>query len=204
MKRRDWLKAAPGLMLLSAAAGSGAAEFTPVVPGRPLRFPEDEGSHPGFRTEWWYVTGWLDGAASPAGFQITFFRTRPHLPSGNPSRFDPRDLLLVHAAVSERAHGRLRHVQRGARAGFGLAEAQTGRTAVHIDDWYLRAAGKGYAARIDAGDFTLDLQLDPTQPPLLQGDAGYSRKGPQPESASYYFDVVGCEAMFAAEDAAAS
>jgi predicted secreted hydrolase len=189
MKRRDWLKAAPALMLLPGTARSGEAEFAPVVPGRPLRFPHDEGSHPEFRTEWWYVTGWLDGAESPAGFQITFFRTRPHPASGNPSRFDPRDLLIVHAAVSERAHGRLRHAQRGARAGFGLAEAQAGRTAVHIDDWFLRAAGEGYAARIDAADFTLDLTLDPTQPPLLQGEGGYSRKGPQPQSASYYYSL---------------
>jgi predicted secreted hydrolase len=70
-----------------------------------------------------------------------------------------------------------------------LAEAQAGRTAVHVDDWFLRAANGGYAARIDAGDFALDLQLDPTQPPLLQGEGGYSRKGPQPESASYYYSL---------------
>jgi predicted secreted hydrolase len=135
------------------------------------------------------VTGWLDGSGEPLGFQVTFFRARPHPASGNPSRFDPREILILHAAVSARAHGRLRHVQRAARAGFSLAEAATGRTAVHIDDWYLRANATGYAARIDANDFALDLQLDATQPPLLQGDAGYSRKGPRPESASYYYSL---------------
>jgi predicted secreted hydrolase len=80
-------------------------------------------------------------------------------------------------------------VQRGARAGFGLAEARTGRTDVHIDDWFLRAAGTGYAARIDADDFALELELEPTQPVLLQGDGGYSRKGPSPGSASYYYSL---------------
>lgn len=173
----------------AAAVNASVGAFAPVLPGRVLRFPEDEGSHPEFRTEWWYVTGWLESSGTPLGFQITFFRARPHPESGNPSRFDPRDILILHAALSERSHGRLRHVQRAARAGFGLAEALRGRTAVHIDDSYLRANGGGYAARIATDDFALDLQLDPTQPPLLQGDDGYSRKGPRPESASYYYSL---------------
>ena len=189
MDRRECLKAALGLIALPAATRAAQSDFTAVVPGRALRFPEDEGSHHGFRTEWWYVTGWLQGAGEPLGFQVTFFRARPHPASGNPSRFDPHDVLILHAAVSERAHGRLRHVQRAARAGFGLAEALTGRTAVHIDDAFLRANSTGYATRIEADDFALDLQLDPTQPPLLQGDRGYSRKGPRPESASYYYSL---------------
>ena len=189
MKRRDWLKRTLALLAWPSTAAAAEHAFAPVVPGRALRFPGDEGSHPEFRTEWWYVTGWLDGGPEPLGFQVTFFRAQPHPPSGNPSRFDPRHILIVHAAVSERAHGRLRHVQRGARAGFGLAEAATGRTAVHIGDWYLRAEGKRYATHIGADDFGFDLAFTPTQPPLLQGDDGFSRKGPRPESASYYYSL---------------
>jgi predicted secreted hydrolase len=187
--RRSCLKGALALLALPTATRAAQGDFAPVLPERVVRFPEDEGSHPEFRTEWWYVTGWLEGAGEPLGFQVTFFRARPHPASGNPSRFDPRDILILHAAVSERTHGRLRHVQRGARAGFGLAEALTGRTAVHIDNWFLRANDAGYTTRIDADDFALDLQLDPTQPVLLQGDGGYSRKGPRPESASYYYSL---------------
>jgi predicted secreted hydrolase len=189
MQRRDWLRAALACAALPGFARAAPDAFAPVVPGRMLRFPDDEGSHPAFRTEWWYVTGWLEAAGEPLGFQITFFRARPHPASGNPSRFDPRDLLIVHAAVSERSHGRLRHAQRAARAGFGLAEAGEGRTAVHVHDWHLRAEGANYAARIPAGDFALELDFQPTQPPLLQGDAGYSRKGPAPQSASYYYSL---------------
>jgi hypothetical protein len=58
---------------------SPATAFAPVVPGYSLRFPHDEGSHPEFRTEWWYVTGWLDSGSGSLGFQITFFRFRPEL-----------------------------------------------------------------------------------------------------------------------------
>jgi predicted secreted hydrolase len=42
-------------------------------------------------------------------------------------------------------------------------------------------------ARIESNDFSLALRLQQTQPVLLQGDAGLSRKGPQPEQASYYY-----------------
>jgi len=38
-----------------------------------------------------------------------------------------------------------------------------------------------------AREFALDLAALPTQPLLLQGDAGLSRKGPSPAQASYYY-----------------
>ena len=46
-----------------------------------------------------------------------------------------------------------------------------------------------YHALIAAEGFTLDLQFTPTQPVLLQGDKGLSRKGPEPAQASYYYSV---------------
>ena len=45
------------------------------------------------------------------------------------------------------------------------------------------------SANIDAEDFSLDLELTETQPPLLNGNAGVSRKGPPPQAASYYYSL---------------
>ncbi|MDB5867384.1 MAG: hypothetical protein JWO70_5190 [Betaproteobacteria bacterium] len=155
-----------------------------------MRFPDDEGTHPEFRTEWWYVTGWLERAAqAPLGFQITFFRTRPGIDERNPSAFTPRQVLIAHAALSDPGRGRLLHDQRVARAAFDLAGASAGRTNVWIDDWSLAQDGNVYKARIPAGDFALDLSFAQTQPPLLQGADGYSRKGPDPRAASYYYSL---------------
>jgi len=187
--RRAFLMRALALAAWPGASKAASTVYAPVIAGVPIRFPQDEGSHPDFRTEWWYVTGWLHAGTDPFGFQITFFRTRPHPPSGNPSRFDPQELLIAHAAVSERAHGKLRDAQRIARAGFGLAQARTGRTEVWIDDWRLHADGGSYAGRIDAREFALDLRFEPTQAPLLQGHDGYSQKGPNAHSASYYYSL---------------
>jgi len=163
--------------------------FAPVVPGYRMQFPRDEGSHPDFRIEWWYVTGWLNEATRPLGFQVTFFRARPNLKHDNPSAFNPRQIMVAHAALSDPSHGRLIHAQRAARDGFALAGADVGRTQVWIDEWRLHQEGRLYRARITTQEFSIDLVLDAVQPPLLQGDNGFSRKGPAPESASYYYSL---------------
>ena len=163
--------------------------FAKVVPGHRLRFPHDQGSHPDFRLEWWYVTGWLEDAGKPLGFQVTFFRVRPELKHDNPSAFAPRQVMIAHAALSDPARGSLLHVQRAARAGFGLAGAEEGRTHAWIDDWRLRQSANSYRAEIRAPELSMELDLAATQPPLLQGENGFSRKGPAPESASYYYSL---------------
>jgi predicted secreted hydrolase len=165
------------------------ASFAPVVPGYVLRFPDDEGSHPEFRTEWWYVTGRLQHGGRPLGFQITFFRTRPEIKLDNPSAFAPRQFLIAHAAISDPVVGKLQHDQHAARAAFSLAGARQGRLEVWIDDWSLQQRNGAYHAHIPARDFQLDIVLTATQPPLLQGAHGFSRKGPRVESASYYYSL---------------
>ncbi len=188
-------KSSPAGARVPAQAGGVMGEesritpFAPVVPGYRMRFPHDEGSHPEFRIEWWYVTGWLDAATRPLGFQITFFRARPELKHDNPSAFTPRQIMIAHAALSDPAHGRLIHAQRAARDGFGLAGADQGRTRVWIDEWRLEQRDRTYHARIPASEFQLELACELRQPPLLQGENGRSRKGPAPESASYYYSL---------------
>jgi predicted secreted hydrolase len=153
-----------------------------------LVFPADYGSHPQFRTEWWYVTGWLTtDQGKPLGFQITFFRTRPDIDERNPSAFAPRQLLIAHCAISDPGRGRLWQDQRIRRAGMGLAEASETDTNVHVDRWSLRRDADAYAATIDAGDFSIDLSLSPTQRVMINGQDGVSRKGPSPRAVSFYY-----------------
>jgi len=183
------------IKLPSAAAIATRPEAGPVVlPGRAIALPRDFGAHPDYRIEWWYVTGWLDapGLPDPFGFQITFFRSRTDVGADHPSRFAASQLLFAHAAVTDLRARRLRHDERIARAGFGIAEASTADTDVRLRSWRLLRAGPvdghTYSANVEASDrgFALDLQLAATQPVLFQGQAGYSRKGPEPAQASYY------------------
>lgn len=175
------------LVVAWAAALAPAAPFDAVVPGAALEFPRDLGAHPGYRIEWWYVTGQLEAPGGPLGFQVTFFRVRNPAAESNPSRFSPRQLLFAHAALADPGSGRFLHAQRSARAFEPLVDARTGDTDVRIDDWSLVRESAAYRARIVAEDFALDLELTPTQPLLLQGDRGYSRKATAPGQASYYY-----------------
>ena len=178
------------LAAMVCAGAAGTADYAPVLAGALLEFPRDHGSHPDFRTEWWYVTGWLQtGAGERLGFQVTYFRTRPDVDPRNPSAFAPRQLIIAHAALSDAHRGRLWKDQRIARAALGLAGAASGRMDVWLDRWRLRQSGAVLTANVEGDDFGFTLLLDPAQPPLLNGDQGYSQKGPARRSASYYYSL---------------
>ena len=160
------------------AARAGALAAVPVdaaTAPASLRFPVDFGAHPDARTEWWYVTGALAAGDRDWGFQITFFRAATGIAGAETSRFAARQLLFAHGAVTDLAARRLRHDQRIARSGFGIAEAAVADTALVLRDWRLaRSGGAGasrYAAHAasDSAGFAFELELAATQPVLLQG-----------------------------------
>jgi predicted secreted hydrolase len=174
-------------LALLAGRARAVVAYPDVRAGTTLAFPDDEGAHPEFRSEWWYVTGWLRDERREFGFQVTFFRNRPGVAEASTSRFAAKQLLFAHAALADPERRRLVIDQRAAREGFGLASAASHRTDVRIGDWSLEQRGEAYLARVRARTFALELVLDAHTPVLLQGDDGVSRKGPQPLDASYYY-----------------
>ncbi len=240
LARRAWLLRA----LAAAAASQSAARAAtpageqpgapdPIRRGRPLRFPQDHGAHPGARIEWWYLTGtlWPVGQTERAalGFQITFFRLNTGLAAAQrlPGRFAARQLLMAHAALTDVAGASHQHAQRlqrwsgeppppawlaappaaaGASAPPPLSPARAwaarSDAAVQLGRWGLRREPSDtWATEVQAPDasgtrssawptgFALSLRLVPTQPLLLQGDAGFSRKGPREHEASHYYSL---------------
>ena len=168
------------------------ATMAHALPAKALQFPRDHGAHPDLRTEWWYLTGYANvgNAQNPKliGFQITFFRSRIDAAQSLQSRFAAKQLIFAHAAVTDLSKPQHLHDQRIAREGFGIAQASLETTDVKLRDWSLKRAPDGrYTSRITAREFSLDLQFTPTQPILLQGTQGLSRKGPEEKQASYYY-----------------
>jgi predicted secreted hydrolase len=214
MRRRPLLGLLPAALASPAGARAQVAASdvdaeNPAlgVSRRALVFPADHGSHPDTHVEWWYVTGWLRaGTSEPVdqvpefGFQVTFFRTRTGLATDSASRFAARQLVFAHVALTDlsagaRADGSL-HDQRVARQGFGLARTPGPSLpqAVQLRDWSLQrlaTSGRSDAShlRVDvrAERFALALELTGTQPLLLQGESGWSQKGPDPSEASHYY-----------------
>lgn len=178
MRRRSFVMALPALAL---------ARESFALPALQLEFPRDHGAHPALRTEWWYVTGQATSGAREFGFQVTFFRTRVDGTQAMSSRFAAKQLVFAHAAVTDVQGRRLLHDQRIAREGFDVVAARQGDAHVRLRDWRFDRDGGRYAARVQAGNFALDLRCSPTQPLLLQGSKGLSRKGPEERYASYYY-----------------
>ena len=166
-----------------------------------FQFPRDHGPHNDFATEWWYYTGNLTGEdGGEYGFQLTFFRSA--LAPGESSRlsdFAAQQIYMAHFAVTSAPDGRHVSFDRFSRGAGGVAGA-TGapRYEVWLDDWRALEVGPGQmrlqaAAEDDNGPVSIDLTLTATRPPLLHGEAGYSRKGPEPGNANHYYSLVRLE-----------
>jgi predicted secreted hydrolase len=193
MQRRQCLSVGLSLPLWPWAAQAQAR--------LPLQFPRDLGSHPDFAIEWWYITGRLLAAQREFGFQITFFRSRVPDTQGMTSAFAAKQLIFAHAAVTDVANKNLLHDQRIARtsgnARLDLATASEADTDLSLGNWSLKRAGNGngngngsiYQAQASGSDFSFQLKLRETQALLLQGDQGWSRKGPETSQASYYYSL---------------
>lgn len=192
LHRRSLLAAGAALAMPLHAAP------TPLgIAPRPLTFPTDHGAHPDTQTEWWYVTGSLQSGTENFGFQITFFRSKTSVSSDHPSRFAASQLHFAHVALTDLQAKKMQHDQRIARGnaarGFGRASAAQGDTNLVLEGWTLKRTGAlslpTYQTKINTENFKFDLTLTATQPLLLQGDAGHSRKGPQPEQSSHYYSI---------------
>ena len=189
LSRRDLV-----LALLAARASATTLAAEPADGAAALAFPRDFGAHPQSRIEWWYITGRLVAAARTWGFQVTFFRTLTGVAGADASAFRAGDLVFAHAAVTDLENRRLLHDQRLARSGFDIAAAATADTALVLRDWRLeRSGGSGEASRYrtraasETAGFRFELELATTQPVLLQGVRGLSRKGPAAAQFSRYY-----------------
>ena len=135
-----------------AGLGRAADGFTQARPGQALRFPEDHGAHPGFRTEWWYLTANLhDEQGRPLGVQWTLFRQALAPPAaqqdakatvGTTNPWASNQLWMAHAAVSrDEAHVVAERLSRGSPEGLaGPAGVRAMPFAAWIDDWQLTGA----------------------------------------------------------------
>lgn len=204
-------RAAIAAFLLAAAGGPPPAtlpaeEWRLATEPRAWSFPADHWSHPGYRTEWWYLTGHLAAASDPDrrfGFQLTFFRIglAPDPPAGD-SAWAASDLILGHAAIVDLGRGDHRFSELRYRAvpllgGFNrypVAAIAWSRGPAGTDaPWTLHWNGAGFdlAGRDDRAGFGFQLSARPLRPPVLQGEDGLSRKGDRPGSgASHYYSFT--------------
>jgi predicted secreted hydrolase len=174
---------------MRSAALAAIVAFAQALAPQPLEFPRDQGPHPDYRQEWWYLTGNLDAVDGERfGFELTIFRfaLAPGTSAGGGrSAWRTRQVYLGHFAVTDVARRRFRFAVKRARGALGLAGAQASPFRVWVGNWQIgenavQAAGQGY---------TLSLTEQPLMPAVLNGERGLSRKSGEPGNATYYYSI---------------
>ncbi len=198
--------AAGGLALLELmgeqTTDANAAAYPQARQGMALGFPQDHAAHPGYRHEWWYLTGHLEGEGGARfGFQLTLFRLAQRPPGA--TRVDnpwlDGQVYLGHLGITRIDQPGHRSAQRLSRAGPGLAGAELAPVRVWLEDWVLKSEApqslfplRLQAAAAESG-IALELRLDSLKPRVLQGERGWSRKNAE-GGASYYYSYPRLEA----------
>lgn len=173
------------LLLLTPClyAQTTADGFALPQPGKAFVFPRDYGSHPDFRTEWWYVTGHLDGQDGRRfGFQVTFFR------QARRSDGTTLHLHLAHTALLDAQTGRFLHEERLNREGWDASSSES-TLSVRNGSWSLLLDESTQHLHIAAtvkGEALLQLELETLKPLVIFGKDGVSRKGASAAASSHY------------------
>ena len=197
-----WLTAGDGDTTLQAsvsvadAMNSDTTGYRRATTVRDFTFPEDYGPHPGFKNEWWYLTGNLNGPdGRPFGYELTIFRFALAPPSDTTAPRSASDwrtdqFYMAHFAVTDSAGQAFYADERFGRGGAGLAGAQTTPLRVWLEDWSIESVGADpfpLRLRAQQDGAAIDLTVRPEKPRVLQGDRGLSQKGPGVGNASYYY-----------------
>lgn len=175
------------------AAPAEVPEFQKATAPIKLLFPKDFGPHEEYQTEWWYYTGNLETESGrPFGYELTLFRRglTPGLPDQQGSAWRSNQVYFSHFTLSDIQNQQFYPVERFNRGAAELAGAQANPYRIWLDDWSVEEVQPGQLQLHAQGpDTELNLQLSLTKP-ILQGNQGYSVKGPEPGNASYYYSVV--------------
>lgn len=189
---QPWVTAPPDLSAQVLAAATPAPGFARADGPRDFAFPTDFGPHPDFQTEWWYYTGHLqteDGRQF--GYQLTFFRRAlvpPDLRVERDSDWAADQIYMAHFALTDVDSEAFYAFERFSRGAAGLAGAGAQPYTVWLEEWRVEQNEDGRFRMQAAQDgITLDLTLSADKAPVLQGDGGYSQKGPDAGDASYYY-----------------
>ncbi len=185
------------------AMSSDTAGYRRATNVRDFSFPTDHGPHPGYKNEWWYVTGNLqDDAGRPYGYELTIFRfalTPPDSIGPSPvtaasgSDWRTNQFYMAHFALTNGADETFHAYERFGRGGAGIAGAQADPFRVWLENWSMTSVGEAtfpVRLRAQGPEGGIDLTVRPEKPMVRQGNQGLSQKGPGTGNASYYYSYT--------------
>ncbi len=199
---RDAGGAQPAQSVVGTLSPVNTDGFRKALAPAAFTFPRDHGTHPEFKTEWWYFTGNLGTADGRRfGYQLTLFRVAvTPAPPASASAWATNQTYMAHFAVTDVAGDEFYYDERFARGALGLAGVRAAPFRAWLEDWRVSAA-TGAAVRgcdgclnlrISAGNdaAAVALFLTSTKPAARHGDNGLSQKSATPGNASYYYSLT--------------
>lgn len=177
-------------MSVAETMGSDTTGYRRATEVRPFTFPADHGPHPGYKTEWWYVTGNLSGPeAQPCGYELTVFHlglTPPDAApdSASPSNWRTNQLSMAHFGVTGGASETFHAFERFQRGGAGLAGVQADPFRVWLNDWSMTGASDAPFPswlRTQEQAIGVDLTLHPPSPLSYRAIRDLVRRGQEAE-----------------------
>src|SRR5689334_13437129 len=123
-------------MIRAVALALLLATFRLAVPGYQFEFPRDHGSHPDYKTEWWYYTGHVTTESGRRyGFELTFFRAALTPPQPKETEWDLQNVMPAHFAITDVQAKDFRFYEKLNRASAFTADAAVGRLDVFNESW---------------------------------------------------------------------
>ena len=171
------------LVAFSGCSGGEDDETCPGGAARCIRFPEDAAPHED-RTEWWYYTGHLNDGDSDWGFQVTIFQFR----------LETMLFYMCHVALIDEEAGEHLHVD--TMEGYTTTWT-TAPIELEVSNCLLLIGGDGRDRIVGTipeglerdghvGEWSVDLDLEPTKDVTFHGDNGIISMSPSGGESWYY------------------
>ena len=165
-------------------------------PGYEFAFPRDHGSHPSYRTEWWYFTGHLRTKEGKRyGFEVTFFRVGIATGTAKTTEWDLQHVMPAHFAITDVNGKSFRYYEKLNRASKYTADSAEGKLDTFNEGWRAVTNPDGSWRLVAAeGKDSIDLTLRARKPPAVHGENGISVKAQAAGFASHYYSMTRLDA----------
>ena len=174
--------------------GEQGDAFLKASAPRTFLFPTDHGAHPGYRSEWWYLTAVLrDADGNDYGLHYTLFRQALTPARTGTGPWHTGQAYLGHLALTDVSQQQHLEAERFSRGHPGIAGVEIDPSSdfrAMIEDWELAGTLDPFSLQLSAAEpdaFSVDVNISQVEPIVMQGDRGWSEKGPG--SASYYYSM---------------
>lgn len=179
------------LIILLTFSVSFADEYIDVTPDYTLKLPNDIYYKKGYRVQWWYFTGHLyDDEEREFGYELTFFIVNVQKRHYK-SRFGVNNIYISHFAVSNVLKDKFYFHDKTDTGAYSFAGAEDNQLKIWLGRDVLQGTLKTMYLKASDNDKSIELELIPAKPLILNGEKGYSRKsGTSPLISSIYFSFT--------------